>query len=406
MIAMPARIARIEFHTLIVLLFSFYPLAGALILPTLPLMQKALPGISATWIFSSLILGFGSTQILWGVMADLRGRRPALLVGLSLFTLASVGCFFASYAWQLFVLRFAQGAGVAAANVCARALMRDRYAGERAADILSLYFSWLGIAGLVGPFVAAYLIKSHGLGGALAAYAVFGSLAWILAAVRLSRLLDASLRVPAQEKKFHAIGKTWRRISRHPIFRMYLALTTFSYIGHYLFLTQSAFLLIDHFGWTVVDYGTVLSLCSLFYLGGTLCCRRVLPSIGTRTLVCWASVAGLAGAGGMVAAALADTGSGWWVVLPYMLFVFSHAIHQSCGQAAAMSPFRRCAAQAAGMLGTVLPLSAVLASAALKQCGVSSILALPICVGLSSVCIAAVAWTSVRRHGDIAAYRR
>jgi len=405
MIEAPGRLERGEFHVLVVLLLSFYPLGGAFILPTLPLMQKAMPGISATWVFSSLMLGFGSTQIAWGTMADLRGRRPALLAGMSLFILASVGCFFAMHAWQLFVLRFAQGAGVAAAGVCARALMRDRYAGERAAGILSLYFSWLAIAGLLGPVAAGYLIKVHGLGGALAAYAAFGALALVFAAVRLPHLHNAAPRLP-QDKNLRAIGKHWRRIARHPIFRMYAAVTTFSYIGHYLFLTRSAYLLIDHFGWTVLDFGTVLSLCSLFYLGGTVCCMRLISIFGIRRLICWASLAGLAGAGGMVAAALAGATSGWSVVLPYMLFVFAHAVHQSCGQAAAISPFRRCAAQAAGILGTVLPLAAVLAAAALRHDAADSALSLSLAIWFAAVCIAAVAWTSIRKQGDVAAYRR
>ncbi|MDY7537806.1 MFS transporter [Undibacterium sp. RTI2.1] len=404
MLKLPGGMSRLEFHGFMVLLLSMYSFGNALILPTLPLMQKIIPGVAVTWVFSSLILGFGSTQLIWGTMADRWGRRKVLLAGLAMLTLASVACFFLAQAWQLFVLRFAQGAGIAAAGVCARAMIRDHYAGEHAVSVLSLYFALLGLVGLVGLYLAGYLIEYQGLAGALVAYATLAALAWGYVLLRKPRCVIASL-APLADHRNKAIVLEWRRIAMHPVFCMYTALTACSYLGQYIFLTQSPFLLIDRCHWSVVDYGGMLSLCSLLYVAGTLCCRSLLPKIGIQKLICRASVIGLIAGFGMIVIVLAKTSDQWLVILPYFLYIFAHAIHQSCGQAAAMAPFRNSAAQASGLLGTILPLFAVITERILIPNLERSSLVLPAGVFLAAILTAIVAWIWIRKNGDIGFYR-
>lgn len=394
---MPAAAPTASPRLLLVLLLSLHALSSALILPTLPLLPALADSAMRKWAFSALILGFGATQIIWGILADRWGRRPALLGGLLLFVLASLGCFAATTLPGLVACRLAQGAGVAAAGVCARAIIRDLHSPRQSIVVLSRCFSWIAALSLAGPFVGGMLVGRHGVPGALAAYASLGVLTLLVAARGLRETLDAEAAPPSP-----ACG--WRDIWRHRTFRVYTALTASSYVGHYLFLSGSAFLLIEQRGLTIVEYGAVLSLCSLAYLAGTVICRRALQAYGLRNTICGASLVGLAGGGAAALLAVFGARSAVAFIAPYLFYVVAHAIHQSCGQAAAIAPFKWAAGRANGWLGTTLPLVAVGAGFLLDAGKGDSARALPLAIGAAAMLTALVAWLWVRRDGDIGQY--
>jgi DHA1 family bicyclomycin/chloramphenicol resistance-like MFS transporter len=102
---------------------------------------------------SALILAFGLAQMFWGPVADRVGRRPVLLWGLLMYTAASVGGALAGSIESLVVWRVVQGAGMAAAVVCARAIVRDLYEPVEGAQVMALALSGLGTIALIGPLV-------------------------------------------------------------------------------------------------------------------------------------------------------------------------------------------------------------------------------------------------------------
>ncbi len=68
-------------------------------------------------------LTFGSLLILFGRMGDLLGRRRLFLIGLAVFTLASLATALAASEWLLFASRAAQGVGAAMVSPTALALL-------------------------------------------------------------------------------------------------------------------------------------------------------------------------------------------------------------------------------------------------------------------------------------------
>ena len=117
---------------------------------------------------SALILAFGLTQPLLGPVADRLGRRPVLLTGLLRYTAASIGSVLAGSIGWLVAWRVLQGVAMAAAVVCARAIVRDLYEPIEGARVMSLALSGLGLIALARPLIGGVVAAPWGWRAALA----------------------------------------------------------------------------------------------------------------------------------------------------------------------------------------------------------------------------------------------
>ena len=83
--------------TVLALLLGIQPITTDLYLPALPSLPRALNStVSAAQLtLSALIICFGLAQLVWGPLADRFGRRPVLLCGLALYSVASLMAAFA-----------------------------------------------------------------------------------------------------------------------------------------------------------------------------------------------------------------------------------------------------------------------------------------------------------------------
>ena len=121
------------------LLMGLQPITTDLMLPALPALAADLhaPMAPVQLTMSALILAFGLAQLVWGPVADRVGRRPVLLLGLALYTLASLGAAQAGSVMAVVVWRALQGAAMSAAVVCARAMVRDLYEPQEGAMVMA-----------------------------------------------------------------------------------------------------------------------------------------------------------------------------------------------------------------------------------------------------------------------------
>ena len=76
---------------------------------------------------SAYLFGFAFMNLFHGAMADSFGRRPVVLWGLAVFTLASAGCALSHSITQLVLFRALQGLSTGAGIVVSRAVVRDLF---------------------------------------------------------------------------------------------------------------------------------------------------------------------------------------------------------------------------------------------------------------------------------------
>jgi DHA1 family bicyclomycin/chloramphenicol resistance-like MFS transporter len=382
------------------LLLGLQPVTTDFYLPALPLLRHELgASMSAAQLtMSSLILCFGLAQMIWGPLADRFGRRPVLLLGLALYTLASAGCATAGSIESLIVWRSLQGAALACAVVVARAVLRDLFEPTQGAHVMALALSGLGVAALLSPLLGGQVTAWMGWRTTFVAVSAIGLGVMLFVALRLPETLPTANR---QALRLGPLIHAWVDIGKHPMFRAWCLLVASSYGGLFTVLAGSAFVYIDVLGLSPAGYGAVMAAGSASYIAGTFVCRRWIARMGmqgTVKLGAWITLsAGLMAASGALWAHQAGTAAFWTVLGAQLLFLFGHGQHQPCAQAGVVAPFPRAAGAASALAGLVLGLVAFCIGKWLGFALDGSIR--PLLWGLAfwSAATCAVAWILVQR---------
>jgi len=398
--AMPPRqrLASATVAIALALLLGLQPVTTDLYLPALPALARSLaaPMSAVQLTMSALILAFGLAQLVWGPVADRVGRRPVLLTALGGFLIASIGAALAPGIVWLVAWRVAQGVMLAAAVVCARAMVRDLYEPAEGARVMSLGLSGLGLIAITSPLLGGVLAATWGWRSALAAVAIIGALVLLF----VWRALPETIRRrDPQATQFAPLAAHVRAVLRHPTFVAWAALTASTYGGLFTILAASPFVYIDLLGLTPMQFGIAMATGSSSYIAGTVVCRRWLLRHGLAGAVRRGAVFTLAGGLSLLALAALGPQAVWAVLLPQCLYAFGHGVHQPCGQTGAVGPFPHSAGVAAAWAGFMLALVAFAVGLWLGWAIDGSIWPLALGVAFWSAVTATVAWTLVQRNG-------
>ncbi len=106
---------------------------------------------------SAYLFGFAIMNLFHGALADSFGRRPVILWGIAVFTLASAGCALAEHIGSLVFWRAVQGMSAGAGIVVSRAVIRDMFPPADAQRVMSQVTIYFGVAPAVAPMVGGFL---------------------------------------------------------------------------------------------------------------------------------------------------------------------------------------------------------------------------------------------------------
>lgn len=384
---------------MLTLLLAIQPITTDLYLPALPTLQHDLGAsvAAAQLTLSALIICFGLAQLVFGPLSDRFGRRPTLLWGLALYTLASVLAALAQSIEALVAWRAVQGAAMAAAVTGGRSIVRDLYPPHEGARVMSRALGGLGVIAMLSPLVGGVLVQWINWHAALLVLALFG--AGTLAFVTL-RFEETVPRLDPHATRLAPLWRNWREVMANRCFRAWTALMCLSFGGLFCLLAGSSFVFIEVLGVSRVSYGAIIASSSVAYVAGTWLCRRLLRGHGLRDTVRIGAWLSLTGGLGMAGLSLAGVHSVWAIMLPQYLFAMGHGIHQSCGQAGAVGPFPEKAGTAASLAGFLMMLTAFGVGLGLGKGLNGTVYPLTLGVGAFSIAIAWAAWTLVQRDGE------
>ena len=204
--------------------------------PALPAIGRSLHVASENHrqlVVVAYFVGFASTQLVWGPLADRFGRKPILGVGIALYILFALLCGFAGTFPLLIAGRVAMGASAAVTRVLVIAMVRDLFEAEAMARVMSLVFMTFMLVPVLAPNIGQLILviaSWRAIFLVLAAYALI-MLAWSW--WRLPETLHPEFR---RSLKWHEMTSAIRETIRDPLSRGYtLAMTvTFSALIAYI----------------------------------------------------------------------------------------------------------------------------------------------------------------------------
>ena len=188
-----------EFVSLIALLMSLVALAIDAMLPALPAIGRDLgvPRPNDTqFVITSLFLGLGLGQMLFGPLSDRIGRRPAIHAGLALFMIGCLVSIFASTFEAMLAGRFLQGIGAAGPRIVTVALVRDQYEGRRMARLMSFAMAVFILVPTVAPALGQGILWLGGWRAIFTTFFVIAAIAFAWFALRQPETLPADRRRP------------------------------------------------------------------------------------------------------------------------------------------------------------------------------------------------------------------
>jgi len=250
----------------IAFLSAFIPLSTDLYLPALPGMAEYFNApvnmVNLTLILFFVFFSIGT--LLWGPLSDKYGRKPVLMAGLIIYTLASVLCACAGDIYQLITFRVFQAVGGSAAGAVAMAMVKDVYDGRKREVVLSVVHSMVVLAPAVAPVVGAFLLSFTSWRGAF----------WFLAGAGILALAGCvALEETIGQRYTGTIWKTMGRLGvvlKNPGFTVLLILFSLLSIPFMAFIAASSYIYINGFGLSEQIYSYYFALNALFLLLGPM----------------------------------------------------------------------------------------------------------------------------------------
>ncbi|MFD0677859.1 MULTISPECIES: multidrug effflux MFS transporter [unclassified Paenibacillus] len=376
-------------------LAAFGPLSLDMYLPALPLLGNDLHTSAslAQLSLTACLLGLSLGQLLAGPLSDVRGRRIPLLIGLAIYTAASLLCAFTSSIWVLIILRFIQGLAGSAGIVISRAVVRDLYAGTELTKFFSLLMLINGVAPILAPVAGGQLLRFSSWPVVFIVLGLIGLLMFVIVMFGLPETLPAERRLQGGIRNTLS---TFRRLISDKSF-MGIALSQGLVVAAmFAYISGSPFVIQNIYGATPQMFSLFFAINGLGIIIASQTAGRLVSRIGEMKLL----VSGLLIAllGGIMLLIMILAGAGLAAVLPCLFLVVSSVgIVTTAGFSLAMQNQKQAAGSASALLGVLSFIFGGIVAPLVGLGGEGT--AVPMGIVIASAEIGAVLcyWTLVRR---------
>jgi DHA1 family bicyclomycin/chloramphenicol resistance-like MFS transporter len=228
---------------------------------------------------SGYLFGFAVMNLFHGALSDSLGRRPVVLAGLAVFTVASVGCAMSQTIAALVFFRALQGMAAGAGIVVSRAIIRDMFPDVDAQRVMSQVTIFFGIAPAVAPMFGGLLLERFG----------WHSIFWLLSAIGAALLvinwreLPESLH-PAQRQPFEVghLMRGYGELLGNPRFVMLTLASGIPFNGMFLYILSAPVFLGEHLGLAPTEFFWFFMLSIAGIMAGAWASGRVAGQISPR----------------------------------------------------------------------------------------------------------------------------
>ena len=233
---------------------------------------------------SAYLFGFALMNLFHGSLSDRFGRRPVVLWGLAVFTLASVGCALSQTIAQLVAFRALQGMAAGAGVVVSRAIIRDMFPQDEAQRVMSQVTIFFGIAPAIAPMLGGVLFVQLGWHAIFWLLVAIGALLWGLN----YRFLPESLHVDARQSFAPGpLMRAYGQLVRNPRFVLLVFASGVPFNGMFLYVLSAPEWLGTHLGLAPTQFFWFFMLSIGGIMSGAAVSGRLAGRMRPRSQIRW-----------------------------------------------------------------------------------------------------------------------
>lgn len=340
---------------------------------------------------SCYMAGYAVSMFAAGVLADRFDARTLQALGLLLFALGGLVAASAPNVAVLGAARFVQAVGGTSATVLCRLVIQRRYPADARMHLLTSLSIVIAATPALSPFLGSALVQVapwRGLFVGLAAVGVVLALAFL----QLVPRARPAVPVPPTPR---AVGRGIAEALSRRGFHRHAVVISLAWMGYFLFIEQSAFILQGLYGATEIQYGLLLIVPALGYIAGSMLIRR---SASARTAVRLGAAGSAVGAVALVALAAAGAPTAAVVVVPLAIGFLGVGAAIPFAQNGLLELDLQAQGVGAGLFFFIQMAAGAAYSVVIEALHLRSALSTSIAIGLPLLALATIIWATTRKR--------
>ena len=233
------------------------------------------------------IMAFGT--LAYGRMSDRFGRKPVLMIGLTLFVAGSGLC---AVAWNFEIFlagRILQAVAAGCGVVLARAIARDVYGPDKLAQVIAYLTTAYVLGPTLAPPIGGLLSDNFGWSGVF----YFATAVSVLIVLLAGLVIRETHQQRVKGSGAGTLSKDYRQLLSNPVFVGYTLVPAFTSGAFFSLAAYSSFLMDDHYKGSSGDYGLYFMLLTLGFMSGNFISGRLGNRVSTEYMVTIGCLIGL-----------------------------------------------------------------------------------------------------------------
>lgn len=310
------------------------PFANDVFIASFPEMGRTFNTAHIGLVMTVFMIGLAAAQLFYGPLFDRFGRKPILVIGLVIYTSASLMIVFSTSFHMLLIGRFFQAIGTCSSIVAAMAIARDVYKKEDLVKAMAMIMAIIGICPAIAPLLGSVLQEFFGWHGGF----IFLLLLGVFYLLVISFLFKESI----QQKNMHAtkpkqLYDNYLSLLKIKSFQGYILTSACSYGVLFSYAAASSMLIIGVFHFSVLAFGIIFAVNSLAIVIMSILAPKLNKRFSISQLVLTGAILLVIGAVLTILLNVIFTSNIYTLVLPMWITTLGYAMIRPTASAGAIS---------------------------------------------------------------------